>query len=305
MRTAALVNFFNVPMIVPTAGGDNIFPSNNLWAFRLSAPGSQYANYLFGSLLENINAVADEDVAFSPKLRIAILYEQNTFGESAAVATARAAMQQGTEIGVYESFPQKYADPALLNRLIHKVRDAGDIHLVVLVSSEPATAITLTQLFHNQTDYDQMPVLIGQAGGFASQEFIDSESADDIYIIHQQVILKDCPSGIESLFEAQTYAAAHLLNLTMEQIKEIRPEKNWYEITNQEEVDISFVRENLRDAIKLFDGELPCVGQVSFDNRGQNKDIQFDLIFLDHGEMNIGPTEEFISSLKSKMDPFQ
>jgi hypothetical protein len=45
MRAASLVNFFNLPMIVPTAGGDNLLPSNNLWAFRLSAPGSDYASY--------------------------------------------------------------------------------------------------------------------------------------------------------------------------------------------------------------------------------------------------------------------
>ncbi len=53
MRAVSLVNFFNIPMIVPSASGDNILPSNNLWAFNLSAPSSSYATYIFGSLILN------------------------------------------------------------------------------------------------------------------------------------------------------------------------------------------------------------------------------------------------------------
>ena len=149
MRAASLVNFFNVPMIVPSAVGDNILPSNNLWAFRLSAPGSAYADYLFGSLLTKDNFGVDlDDANASPILNIAILYEGNTFGENAAVATARAAIQMGVGIEVYASFPPKTPDPGRLNILLNAVKDS-DVHLVYLISSEPDVAITLAQLFHS------------------------------------------------------------------------------------------------------------------------------------------------------------
>jgi hypothetical protein len=170
MRASSLVNFFNVPMIVPTANGDNLLPSNNLWAFRLSAPGSAYAKYLFGTLLIKSEFGSDPEVTGEvSKLNIAILYEGNTFGESAAVATVRAAMELGVGVDVYASFPPETPDSATLNILLNRVVEEG-VHLIYLVSSDPGVAKTLVQLLQSGIPNYAMPVLVGQAGGFASQD---------------------------------------------------------------------------------------------------------------------------------------
>lgn len=302
MRVAALVNFFNVPMVIPTAGGDNLLPSNNLWAFRLSAPGSAYANYLFGNLLTKADFGSDPDIATNaPRLNIAILYEGNSFGESAAVATARSAMQLGIGIGVYGNFDPQYPDPARLNQLLAEI-ESGGIHLVYLISSDPSVAVTLVQSFRQRMDSFFMPVLVGQAGGFASLAFIQSEQADGIYILRQKVEPDQCPVDLQSLYQAQTYAAGILLNQAIEEVIAQQPERKWYQInTTQPDDQTAAFRENLRDQLKLTNQNIPCVGKVAFENNGQLKNPQFELVTVENGTFHIGPLEEFINAIEAKI----
>lgn len=302
MRAASLVNFFNVPMIVPTASGDNLLPSNNLWAFRLSAPGSAYAKYLFGTLLTKSEFGSDPEVTGeSPKLNIAILYEGNTFGESAAVATVRAAKELGVGVGVYASFPPETPNSARLNILLNRVEDEG-VHLVYLISSDPGVAKTLVQLLHSGIPDYAMPVLVGQAGGFASLDFIDSPEAEGIYILRQQVHPENCPANIKSIYEAQTYAAVHLLDLAVQQVIENQPAQKWYAFINEtinEQTDrVAAFREEVRDVLKQTDTIVPCVGKVAFENTGHVKNPSFELITVTNGEIKIGPIDDFINAVK-------
>jgi ABC-type branched-subunit amino acid transport system substrate-binding protein len=296
MRAASLVNFFNVPMIVPSAVGDNLLPSNNLWAFRLSAPGSAYANYLFGSLLTKADFGIDtENTNASPKLNIAILYEGNTFGESAAVATARAAKQLGIGIGVYANFPPDTPDPARLNILLNAVKDEG-VHLVYLVSSDPAVAKTLAQLFKSGFEPITMPVLVGQAGGFASMNFLESPVAERIYVIRQKLVTENCPANVKSLFQAQTYAAVFLVDQAIQEAERNQLTPEWYEFNfNKEDTnELAAFREVVRDIIKQTDSNLPCVGPVAFDNAGGIKIPLFELIVVKNGEIQIDPIDDFV-----------
>jgi ABC-type branched-subunit amino acid transport system substrate-binding protein len=306
MRAASLVNFFNVPMIIPTANGDNLLPSNNLWAFRLSAPGSAYADYLFGILLTKAEFGSDpETTGDSPKLNIAILYEGNTFGESAAVATARAAMELGVGIGVYASFPAATPDSNRLNILLTRV-ETENVHLVYLISSDPGVAKTLVQLLHSRIPDSAMPVLVGQAGGFASQEFIDSPEAEGVFILRQQVVPENCPVNVKSIYEAQTYAAVYLLGSAVEQAIGNSITSKWYDslidfvkdpINEQTDRIVSF-REDVRDVLKQTDTNVPCVGVIAFENSGQVKNPAFELITVKNGETEIGPIDDFINAVK-------
>ncbi len=297
MRVASLVNFFNVPMIVPSANGDNLLPSNNLWAFRLSAPGSAYANYIFGSALTKINMGSNDDA--KSVLKIAILYEQNTFGESAAVATARAAMLQEMEIGVYASFSPENPDPDRMGNLVNQVIE-NKVHLVYIISSEPAVAKTLVQIFHSRIQNDSMPVLVGQSGGFASTEFIESDSSADVYVIRQQLQAESCPAEIHSHYEAQTYAAVYLLEQAVQQGIENQPESKFSIFPQDKSAELASFRENVRDILKQIDLNIPCLGQVAFDNTGQNKYLQFELVIAQDDQLIIVSTDDFLSTVKRR-----
>jgi ABC-type branched-subunit amino acid transport system substrate-binding protein len=319
-RSAALVNFFNVPMIIPTASGDNLMPSNNLWAFRISAPGSSYAGYMFGDILNknNINNL-DIDPEFLQNFKIAILYEQNTYGETAAVAAAQSAMKQkveidvdqslsGMEIAVYASFPDKNPDADSLNNLATQAKEQG-VQLVYLVTNDPVIAQKLVQAFRAQYAIDEtpLPVLIGQSGAFASQVFMQTPEAADVYTLRQQWNHDRCPEEITSAYAGQSYGAAYLLDHAVDVARESLPQQK-FSLNNadaQAEQIIQF-RENVRDSLKQIQLDVPCVGMVSFDNTGQNKNLKFELIKVKNNFESIISTPEFLELLKQRIlvEPF-
>jgi ABC-type branched-subunit amino acid transport system substrate-binding protein len=313
-RTAALVNFFNVPMIIPTAGGDNLVPSNNLWAFRLSAPGSSYADYFFNNIVNktSITKLGIENNTLS-KFKIAILYEQNTFGESAAVASAEAAMAQkvdinpdkfiyGMEIAVYGSFPDKTLDNERLNDLVGQVKEQN-AQLVYLITSNPQIASRLVQLFREKYGEDETPrpVLVGQAGAFASQEFAKLPEAQDVIILRQQWNRERCPQNISSFYQAQAYGGAYLLNFAIQQVKETQPAPAWsLRPKIPTELRAEF-REALREKLKTTQTFVPCFGAVSFDNTGQNRELNFEFIAIKNGLEQIVPVDDFLKTLKQRI----
>jgi ABC-type branched-subunit amino acid transport system substrate-binding protein len=285
MRAASLVNFFNVPMVVPSAVGDNILPSNNLWAFRLSASSSAFASYVFGTLLTKDEfGIETDDTDAQPKLSIGVLYEGNTFGESAAVETALAAQQLGIGIGVYASFPPNTPDPARLNVLMNAIKDE-DVHLVYLISNDPAVARVLVQTINKRLEANEKPVLVGQAGGFASQDFLESSDAERVYVVRQKLVTNNCPEELTTLYQGQAYAAVYLLDQAIQEAKADQPVLKWYEVNplNRNTNEMSDFRENIRDILRQVEGDIPCVGPVEFDNMGQLKQPVFELIMMRNG----------------------
>ena len=305
-HAASLANFFNIPMLVPSASGDNLFPSNNLWAFRLSAPGTAYANYLFGSLItkqamDTISSALGSPVGVVPQLKIAILYEQNTFGESAAVATATAAIAQSIKIGVYSNFKPDNPDPASLKLLANKVKEAG-VQLVYLVSSDPGMAKNLVQTFRSVFDAQSMPILVGQAGGFAALDFLGSAQVAGVYVLRQQIDRTNCPANIQSGYDAQSYAAVYLLDQAVQQARtNLAGASKQFSLSGLAAPTALQRREAIRDALKLTNIDVPCLGKVAFDNAGQNKLLKLELIKGTKGQAAANSAIEFLDALKKRL----
>jgi ABC-type branched-subunit amino acid transport system substrate-binding protein len=301
MRAAALSNFFNVPMLIPSSVADNLLPSTNLWAFRLSAPGSAHAAYLFQNVLNKqaLRPAVGEPLGVD---RIAILYEQNTFGESAAVAAAKQAMQQELLIGVYAAFDPLNPDPNSLKSLVNQTR-LESVDLVYLVSSDPGVAQRLVQEFQSQYSPESMPVLMAQSGGFASLSFLNSPQAGGVYILRQQINLENCPVTSGSLAEAQAYAAVYLMNYAVQESQPPSlPAKPALSLPQSlSEVDqLNSRREAVRDALKNASLDVPCLGAVAFDNTGQNKLVNFELAVVRDGRIQPLSSETFLDELRAR-----
>jgi len=286
MKAVSLVNFFNVPMVVPSASGDNILPSNNLWAFNLSAPSSSYANYIFGSLILKpavIPSVEGSAAANENSGRLAIIYEQNTFGESAAVAAAQAAMSLSMEITLYQPFKTENPDPMALKTLAKDVSESG-AHLVYMVCSDPGMSVQLVDTLKDAYQNGLMPLLVGVEGGFASQPFLNSAEADGVYLIRQAIDRSDCPGDIDTVYEAKSYAALFLLEKALQQAEEQQPvESRLSAFINPATDELPLRREAVRDILKGINLSVPCIGQVAFDTSGQNKTQIFEILLVDDG----------------------
>ena len=149
---------------------------------------------------------------------------------------------------------------------------------------------------------DNAPVLIGQAGGFASQSFLDSPEAEDFYVIRQKLVRENCPANVKSLYQGQTYAAVYLLDQAIQQVKNNQTQPEWYEIDlNPDETDtLPLIREEVRDIIKQTDHNIPCIGPVAFDNTGQIKDLVFELIIMENGVMQLDHLNTFVFDVLSR-----
>ena len=145
-----------------------------------------------------------------------------------------------------------------------------------------------------------MPILVGQAGGFASTEFLESDSNADIYVIRQQLQTGSCPAEIHSHYEAQTYAAVQLLEQAVLQVKENQPEIKFSVFSRDKIAELAAYRENVRDVLKQIDLNIPCLGQVAFDNTGQNKYLQFELVIAQDDHLVILSTDDFLSIVNQK-----
>ncbi len=300
-RTAALANFFNLPMIVPSASGDNLLPENNLWAFHLSPSNSSYAEYILGTVLNKQIINADFEEGFEPEVRIAILYEQNTYGETAAVSTATVAMEQAYNIHLYDKFPAANPSASRLRALVNLALDE-DVQLVFMISSNPKVALALTQTFTELSDARTRPLLVGIAAGFTSQEFMDSEQAASTYVLRQKIDRIDCPAEIKSLNAAQNYAAVNLLAAAVEEISaKTSSEKKTLALKVPGDA-VALYRESLRDALKITNLNLPCLGQVSFDNAGENRSPRFEIVTTEAEQLQIISSQEFVDLVKNKIN---
>jgi ABC-type branched-subunit amino acid transport system substrate-binding protein len=301
MRAAALANFFNVAMVIPSSVADNLLPSNNLWAFRLSAPGSAHASHLFQTLLNKqvLHPLVGDSLVIE---KIAIIYEQNTFGESSAVAATKQAMQQELLIKVYGSFEPANPDPNSLRVLINKIRLAS-VDMVYMISSDSGVARQLIQELQAQFLPESLPVLIGQSGGFASLDFLNSPQSTGVYILRQQLDLANCPISDGSLTEAQAYAAIYLMNYAVQEAQpgHSTPQPGLSLPQAISAVDrLNSLREAVRDELKNASLDVPCLGKVSFDNAGQNKQVAFELITVRDGRLQTLSAEAFLSELRSR-----
>ena len=299
-RAAALANFFNLPMIVPSASGDNLLPTTNLWAFQLSASDSAYADYIIGSVLTKQVLGSGLEDGFSPEVRVAVFYEQNTYGESAAVATATAALEQEFEIVVYEKFDTYDPDESGLRILVNEVINQ-DAQMVFLISSNPVVSQKIIDTFTSLLDPLSMPILVGMAGGFTSQEFLESGQAESVYVLRQQMSNGSCPKEINSLYSAQSYAAVKLLEYAVEESAKLDLDLSKLSVDSVKANPLSLQREAVRDVIKEANLELPCLGRVAFDNNGQNKQLRFEIIETE-GSRNIQlPMDEFVIIVKQRL----
>lgn len=297
-RSVALANFFQVPMVIPSASGNNLLPTTNLWAFQLSAPDAAYADHMLNTVLAH-QVLGDAEEEFFPEMRIAVFYEQNTYGESAAVATAEAALAQGYEIVVYEKFSANFPDRSQLRKMINNVIDQ-DAQIVFLISNDPAVAQLIVQTFTGLLDSLSMPVIVGMAGGFTSQAFLTSDAAENVYVLRQKLDAADCPAEIKSLYAAQTYAAVKLLEYAVQEsttgvVEQIS------KLAKGSKTGSAFSKEAIRDSLKAADLELPCLGRIAFDTKGQNKYPRFEIVSTEFGKNNSLPEEAFVNIVKQKL----
>lgn len=277
MYAASLANYFSLPMLAPSASGDHILPQENLWAFRLNAGEAAYAGLAFSMLAEQLG----------PGARAAVIYEDSTFGNDAALAAVNAIQQSELQVAGYHAFDAARSTyPALVEDLF-----GAQAQVVYLAFSSPQQAAAVLAGLQKEGLPPGL-LLVARAGGFASQDGLlaaqeDQAEAGEPAALPQNLLLvtrwtEENATGDDDPFP-QAYAryaeetygsAAPPSQYTAEAYKSLLIAASALESALKNEAgfqqDTQQLREAMRQELFNYKENSPLWGAIDFSSSGQN-----------------------------------
>jgi ABC-type branched-subunit amino acid transport system substrate-binding protein len=155
MQAVSLMNFFETPIIVPSAGGQHVIPAENLWGFRLQASESAYAQTAFQMVTDRLGK----------KQRIALVFEDTTEGHDAANAAVSEIESQGSVVSGYYAI-KDINSPAYQNLGAELLKSRPQVVYLVFDQVQ-LSADVLLKVKDSQANF-----IIARSGGLASSAFL-------------------------------------------------------------------------------------------------------------------------------------
>lgn len=279
IAAASVSEVFETPFIVPTASSDFVTERGFKWIFRINATASQYA-------AEALDFIFDYSGVY---VNIAVIYEETTFGESAAVSFAEDALQRGFTLDYYKGYDSgTFTDHGGVMRELAQI----DPDIIVFAINNTTHAVNF-MLAADQLEVNP-DIFIGMAGSYINPSFVERAGMHADYIIatgqwapnvnwegseefvNRYFTKYGFPPGPRAV---QTYASLFVFKAGVEQaftdyyfdnfIREERPGIWNWPWSNIEDAQIA-----IRDAMGVIDlsGNTQSIfGDVDFDpNTGQN-----------------------------------
>ena len=159
-RVAALSGYINTPIIITTDTADDVFNSRNQWLFRLSLANSAYAEAAFSMAIDNLDTPPG----------VAIFYEHNEYGESAAVSSGTVAINLNLTISSYTGYnPGSDNYLEVLEKLKSDVGSSTN-NILYIISSNSSQALAIVARVKEM----KLPFtyIIGNGSGFSSRDFL-------------------------------------------------------------------------------------------------------------------------------------
>jgi ABC-type branched-subunit amino acid transport system substrate-binding protein len=274
MMAASLSNYFFTPMLVPSAGGSHILPTDNRWAFRLHADESVYAQTVFDLVKAKVGT----------GIQTVIVFEDTSFGNDAAIAAANSAkLNEQPVIGYFAYRAEGSGVDILAKNVI-----ALNPQLIYMVFTDTTQAESILNAIHKEKGNSQI-IEIARSGGFASQVFLQAASKE-ANVSANNLILSTSWSGqmiaetanddsfqsrytkytLEkygtaqnpSLYSAEAYKSLMIVATSL---------KNILSSQATEPTDIAKIRENLRQVLFDYKESTSTWGVIDFSNGGQNQ----------------------------------
>lgn len=292
MRIAGVARYLEIPLLAPLEGSDDLAEQNNPFVFQISPPQSAAAQASFSMLADSLGNQA----------RVAILYEQSEYGESAAVAAGKAALQENLQIVAYQGFAAQAPDLTALSQVLISAAPSA----IYMVSSNPEQALTLWQTM--RASLATLTYFIGNGYGFVSQDFlftsdyhinpdlngliiasawnrdlaeIDFSAFEIKFRTYRQLIDRDFNEPITPR-NIQSYAALCLLIDALNSVS----------LTNSQLGDIPAMRRMVVETLRNLNGARSIdslLGPISFSPGGQNRVEQLLLQVVDDQLITVHP----------------
>jgi ABC-type branched-subunit amino acid transport system substrate-binding protein len=290
MQAASLVNYFETPLLVPSAGGSHVLPTDNLWSFRLHAPEDAYAQQSFAMVKQELG----------DSRSVAVIFEDTTEGNDAAVAAVNTIEAMGLIVNGY--YPIGLGDSAIYANLASQVTLTRP-DVAYLIFSQPLQAADVRATLSALDRTYQPEFTIVRSGGFASQSFLSDEGtpntlAENLIIATQWVSIQGVKdwddftqafdeytqkeygqANTPSLYAIEAYKSLHIIAATAGQV---------LATGKATPTDTVKLRAALREALFAYQENSSTWGKITFSAGGQNpgeitlvqvKDGKFGIVY--------------------------
>jgi ABC-type branched-subunit amino acid transport system substrate-binding protein len=273
MRAAGVVTPLEIPMVVSREVNEKIIQEGNPLVFQLSPPNTELAQTAIEMLASQLRSLG----------KVAIFYEQNEFGESAAAAAGQFALDNNLKIVNYQGFsPDSPDTTALYEAITISLPEA-----LLLISSQPEQALDLWLKVGKRLP--GLKFVIGNGYGFIGSGFLYDRTgslAEDIETLiisatwnddltcqgiaeykqeYQNYRRQNDTSGSSAITirDVQAFASIDLIGHILNQVSD----------QNDLPRDVSELRLMLAEGLRELTDEQPyssLIGDIAFGADGQN-----------------------------------
>lgn len=275
LTASAIANDLEVPFVIPSASNNLLTSMGYQWVFRINSPSLDYVEAAFAYLSTYA------EIYQTPKL--AIVFENTAFGESAAVAASAKAEENGISVVAFTRLnpsttslplthddyrsamqPVKEANPHFILFAIGGIEDAvGLLQQCKELNINPAAYIGTAGAFINA----EFPTRAGEYGEYvlATTQWSTDSAWQDNQGRRAEYFVKEFTDrfGVEPGSRSmQTYTALLAVRQAIELAHQSGP-LDWS--------DIHSARLKIRDGLDDLQIEETLFGPIDFDAMGQNE----------------------------------
>lgn len=302
MESASITDFYEIPMLIPFAKGDNLISDASDWSFEPATTAADFSKFIAENLVsaDVYDKVAAELYGSEPVvpfiINCAILYEDSQFGEEAAVDMANILMNSNiVNLEMYEKLDERfinsstYIDREWANGSLSKI----DIFFII---SEAVNLTSSAQRFLNQINEAESNPLLIFFGNVRPKDFLMEDLTGRHYFaIHKMLNFDHCPAEITTNYLASGYAAASLIDQVVTAALAKMPKRNFFDrlfaINIDQEEWINELRPLIRDELINFSGQVDCYGSVSFDSEGKMVGTKLQFMEMDTNTLSFTPAD--------------
>jgi branched-chain amino acid transport system substrate-binding protein len=289
LNAAAIVDYFEVPLVIPSVSNDALLQDGNLWRFRVSPSNNSYAVLAFEMLSEITDGT----------LSMGILYEASNYGEDSAIAAANQALAHEFEVLYYQDFPVTNGD---FSGGIEEINQMNP-NILYIVSSNPEQAERI--LAEANLGLNGVNLIIGHGMGFCAQNFVGVPKSaywrfsDELAYSCSWSSTTPLDSGTVDVEQPPFYDASAALELTAAAMEKAFSADPLWRLTLTDPLKVSEVRNLVAQSLRTngFDLEIDGFGTVKFDGQGQNKAVPVMLQIIDGALNTVYPAD------KAEKDP--
>lgn len=306
MHAASNTSFFQIPMLIPYADGDNLIGEENYWTKRLTPSGSDFADFIGSHLMtaslrhELDNILFQDAPVYAYEVNAAIIYEDTTYGEAAALDLGEKLMTNAINLEIYRSYSSGgFFD--LINQLnAEQKKTFNALDVIFFINEDADYAIDLEKVAATFSEGDSDPVIIF-FGNILPEYSEEAGGVGNLFFVHRAIDFSTCPKEIKTTPEAIGYGAGILTGRVLERTMQNLPQKPDLQKAllsgySQEYLYLQSIRVAVRKQLEAFDENVPCIGPVHFSSEGANSKLQMESIcFQENGETRVVSDTEIIN----------